>query len=169
MTSKILGVAFALAMAAGISAPVTAQTSEQAGAIPAPSATELSAFKAATRKLYDMKEKAFAEGKPDPIVNRFYAANAVSVGPEGKPYEGRAAYMANYKKVVSSYKVKVEPMHSYVNGNAGWEWANFRVAPKDPASTEKPFNFVILFLWTKVKGQWISAGDAYVVGEFPNS
>ena len=155
--------------AANTATPADVVTDMTVGAIPAPDAAELAAFKAATRKLYDFKEKAFAEGKADPLVNRFYAENATSVGPEGKPYEGRAAYKANYEKVVAAYNVKVEPIRSYVNGNAGWEWANFHVTPKDPNSKEKPFTFVILFLWTKVDGQWVSAGDAYVVGQFPKN
>ena len=138
-----------------------------AGAIPASDPVELAAFQAATRKLYDFKEKAFAEGKADPIVNRFYAENAISVGPDGKPHEGRAAFLENYKQVVVPYTVKVEPVHAFVKGDAGWEWANFRVTPKDPQSAEKPFSFAILFLWTKVGGQWVSAGDSYVLGEFP--
>ena len=150
---------------ASTAAPAEVVTDMTVGAIPAPDPAELAAFEAATRKLYDMKEKAFAEGKPDPIINRFYAENAMSVGPEGKPYEGRAAYRESYEKVVPANNVKVEPIRSYVNGNAGWEWANFHVTPKDPK--EKPFTFVILFLWTKVNGQWVSAGDAYVLGQFP--
>lgn len=154
-----------LALSCAVAAPAAA-AEPVVGAIPAPDAAELAAFKAETRKLYDMKEKAFAEGKIDPIVNRFYAENAMSVGPDGKPYAGRAAFAESYAKVVPPFKVKVEPVHSYVNGNTGWEWANFRVSPKDPNSTEKPFTFAILFLWAKVGGQWVSAGDSYVVGEF---
>ena len=170
MKLPIFAASFILAVAsAAVPTIAASQPVAEVGAVPAPKAAELSAFQAATRKLYAMKEKAFAEGRVDPIVKRFYAANAVSVGPEGKPYEGRAAYFENYQKVVPTYNVKVEPVHAYVNGNAGWEWANFRVRPKDPHSTEKPFSFVILFLWTKVKGEWVCAGDSYVVGEFPSN
>lgn len=159
--------AFAAMLLAGqmiLAAPAVATP---AVTVPAPKASELSAFKAATRALYDLKEKAFAAGDPDPIVSRFYASNATSFGPDGKPYSGEAQFLESYKKVVALYSVKVEPVESYVNGDAGWEWANFRVTPKDPNSAEKPFTFVILFLWTRVNGQWVSAGDAYTVGEFP--
>lgn len=155
------------AAALALVAPFAAQAApvETVGAIPAPDAAELAAFKAATRALYDLKEKAFAEGKAEPIVNRFYAANAVSVGPEGKPYEGRAEFLKNYQAVVPTAKVKVEPIHSYVKGDTGWEWANFHVTPHDPK--EKPFTFAILFLWSKVDGNWVAAGDFYTVGGFP--
>jgi ketosteroid isomerase-like protein len=137
------------------------------GNIPAPDARELAEFKAATRALYDLKEKAFAEGKVDPIVKRFYAENVVSVGPEGKPVLGRAALTKGYEAVVPASNVKVESINTFVKGDVGWDWANFYVTPKDPNSKEKPFSFVILFLWTKMDGKWVSAGDAYVVGSFP--
>lgn len=136
------------------------------GNIPASDPAELAQFKAATSELYDMKVKAFADGKADPIVNRFYAENAISAGPEGKPYEGRAAFTESYSKIVPLYNVKVEPLRTFVSGNAAWEWANFHVTPKDPATGE-PFTFLILFLWTKVDGQWVSAGDFYNIGSFP--
>lgn len=136
------------------------------GNIPASDPAELAEFKAATSALYDMKVKAFADGKADPIINRFYAENAISAGPEGKPYEGRDAFMESYSKIVPLYNVEVEPVRTFVSGDAGWEWANFHVTPKDPATGE-PFTFLILFLWTKVDGQWVSAGDFYNIGGFP--
>ena len=43
----------------------------------------------------------------------------------------------------------------------------FGLRSVDRNSREKPFSFVILFLWVKVDGKWVSAGDAYVVGSFP--
>jgi hypothetical protein len=51
-----------------------------------------------------------------------------------------------------------------VNGNAGWDWADFRVTPSDPKSP--PFTFAILFLWAKVDGQWMCKGDFFVNGSF---
>ena len=163
----------AIAMAcASIAAPAVAQSApplphKVMGDIPAPNPRELAAFKAATAKLYALKVEAFAKNQVAPIVERFYAKNAVSMGPEGKPEEGRAEFTASYNAVVPAHKVKVVPIHSWVSGNAGWEWANFHVAPKDPKSEEKPFTFGILFLWAKVKGDWVSAGDMFVVGGFP--
>jgi ketosteroid isomerase-like protein len=135
------------------------------GDLPAPDVKELAAFKKEIRALYDLKEKAFAEGNADPIVDRFYAANAVSVGPEGKPAIGRDAFRKEYQEVVQNHTVKVESVYSYVKGDLGWDWANFHVASKD--GKEAPFTFVILFLWAKSGGHWVSAGDAYVTGVLP--
>jgi hypothetical protein len=46
-----------------------------------------------------------------------------------------------------------------VNGDAGWDWANFYVTPDDPK--EKPFSFKILFLWERIDGEWWCKGDFY--------
>ena len=48
--------------------------------------------------------------------------------------------------------------------DAGWDWANFHVKPDEEGA--EPFTFMILFLWTKEEGEWISKGDFYVTGKF---
>ena len=53
---------------------------------------------------------------------------------------------------------------TYVNGNAGWDWANFHVVPKDPQA--EGFSFKILFLWERIDGEWWCKGDMYVLGAF---
>ena len=62
------------AMAQNLSAP--------AGTLP--SQKETDNFKRAIRKLYDLKEKAWAAGDAESIVTKFYSADAVSAG-EGDP------------------------------------------------------------------------------------
>jgi len=126
---------------------------------------EFRAFKAATRALYDLKEKNFAEGRDDDIIRRFYSKDAVSAGQAEGVLVGSAAFKASYDGVVKTANVKVFPVYTYVNGDAGWDWANFIVTPKDPK--EKPFSFAIVFLWAKENGQWVCKGDAYINGAFP--
>ncbi|MBG6120448.1 MULTISPECIES: YybH family protein [unclassified Sphingobium] len=125
---------------------------------------ELSRFKAEIKKLYDLKEQAFADGDAETIVNRFYSSDAITVGPDGKPAIGRAAFLEEYKKIVAKYNVKVESVRTYVRGDDGYDWTNFFVTSKD--GSEKPFSFIILFIWTKVDGQWVCAGDPYILGRF---
>jgi ketosteroid isomerase-like protein len=168
----ILRLLAALAMAAATTGSATAATHKPAMAVGArvghairSDPVELARFKRQIRALYEMKERAFAAGDAAAIVNRFYSRDAISVGPEGKPIMGRAEFMEDYKKVVAKYNVKVQSVRTYVKGDNGYDWANFFVTSKD--NSEKPFSFVILFLWTRVKGQWVSPGDAYVVGQFP--
>ena len=50
-----------------------------------------------------------------------------------------------------------------MNGNAGWDWADFYVTPVD--ATQPPFNLVILFLWSRENGEWICKGDFYTEGD----
>lgn len=125
---------------------------------------ELAAFKQAIRAQYDLKEKAFADGDPNPIVEQFYSEDVFSVDNEGYTHRGRAELRPLYEEVTKSSNVRIESVNTRVSGDMGWDWANFYVTPKDPA--EKPFSFKILFLWEKVGGRWWCAGDMYVLGQF---
>jgi len=167
---KLLTSALAIALAAAspaamLSAAQAAEPLPPAGALQAPDAVELAAFKKEIRALYDLKEKAFADGDAEAIVNYFYTADAVSVGPDGKPAMGRAAFLENYRPLVERYNVTVESIRTHVNGDSGWDWTNFHVTSKD--GSEPPFTFVILFLWNKIDGKWACPGDMYVVGQLP--
>ncbi len=128
---------------------------------------ELAAFKAAIRAQYDLKERAFAEDDPDLVVDGFYAADVFSVDNEGKAHSGREELRPLYEEVVPGSEVKITSVRTHVNGDLGWDWANFRVMPDDPAA--EPFSFVILFLWEKRDGQWTCVGDFYVLGELPEA
>jgi len=124
---------------------------------------ELAAFKKVIRQKYDMKEKAFAAHDPEPILTRFYAEDAVSVGVGYGIYKGRAQLRPLYEGAVKELGVKVTSRHTVVNGNAGWDWADFYVTPVD--ATQPPFNLVILFLWSRENGEWICKGDFYTEGD----
>lgn len=130
-----------------------------------PSAVDLAAFRDATGELYALKERAFAAGDPEPIVTRFYAEDATTVGPDGVVVEGRAAFRAMYTRMVQDKTVRIESWNSHVHGAVGWDWTNFHVRPNDgskPATT-----FIILFLWTRIEQGWICAGDMFLAGERP--
>ena len=92
--------------------------------------TELNAFKQAIRSKYDMKEQAFANNDPEPILERFYAEDVISTGPDGATHYGTEELRHFYEEVIGA-NVRVESFHTYVNGNAGWDWVNFHVAPAD--------------------------------------
>jgi hypothetical protein len=130
-----------------------------------PDSRDLRAFKAAIRKLYDLKERDFAEGRDDHILGRFYSRDAVSVGEGEGISTGREDFRKIYDEVTRQSTVKVQSVHTWVSGNAGWDWANFQVTPRNAA--EKPFSFAILFLWAREHGRWICKGDAYAKGAFP--
>jgi hypothetical protein len=65
---------------------------------------------------------------------------------------------------IASSSHRLSAMYTYVNGDAGWDWADFQVFPTDPKN--KPFTFAILFLWTKAHGAWVCKGDFFVNGSF---
>ena len=123
---------------------------------------QLMQFKAAIRAKYDLKEKAFAEHDAETIVTKFYTADVISVGEGEGIYVGRDQIRPLYLEVVKTNQVKVHSVYSYVNGNAGWDWADFEVLPLDPRM--QPFTFAILFLWSRESGEWMCKGDFFVNG-----
>ncbi|HKR87131.1 MAG TPA: nuclear transport factor 2 family protein [Phenylobacterium sp.] len=154
-----------LALTALAAAPAQAAPQTRVfGALPPSDPADVAEFRQQADALYRMKEKAFAASDAASVVNGFYAKDAVSFGPDGKPVIGRAEFMEEYERVVKIGFVKIEPVAHHVGKDAAWEWANFHVTPKNPQ--EKPFTFAMLFLWAKENGQWVCGGDTYAVGQF---
>ena len=136
--------------------------SAAASAVASNNSPQLSAFKKAIRAKYAMKEKAFAAHDADTIVTKFYSADVISVGEGEGVHVGREQIRPLYEEVVKDNKVKIESVYTFVNGDAGWDWADFHVYPSDGKT--KPFTFAILFLWAKVDGEWMCKGDFFVKG-----
>jgi uncharacterized protein (TIGR02246 family) len=158
----------AFVTAGPLTMPAMAQSA--ANASQGASHPELDAFKHAIRKLYDLKEKAWAAGDAESIVTKFYSADAISAG-EGDPetMAGRGQFRKAYRQYVKDVpSVRIESVRTYVNGNAGWDWANFYSEPKpDKKSMYPPSPIRIVFLWAKENGHWICKGDIFVNGRLP--
>ena len=125
---------------------------------------ELEQFMQAIRTKYDMKEQAFRDNDPEPILTRFYSEDVISTDPEGNTHVGRAALRPLYEEVIGSF-VRLESFNTFVNGDAGWDWVNFHVS-FPPEAEMDPFTFKMLFLWERIDGEWWSHGEMYVLGEF---
>jgi hypothetical protein len=128
---------------------------------------ELKAFKAEIRRLYDIKEKAFASDDADLVLNEFYSADAISAAEGSSTVEiGRQALKPIYEAGVKDIKmVRIESVHTYVNGSAGWDWVNFYLEPKPEKAAEYPKSPLrMLFLWSKENGAWVCKGDMYIQG-----
>ena len=164
MRNAIIGLSLGTWMIFGLAgAPSIAADGVPAAAAAADS-PELAAFKKVIREKYDLKERAFAAHDAETILTRFYAEDAISVGAGYGVYKGREQLRPLYVDAVKTLTVKVTSRHTELNGDAGWDWADFYVTSTDP--TQKPFNLAILFLWSKADGQWICKGDFFVEGNF---
>jgi hypothetical protein len=159
MRTLILTLCFAVSMT-GVSTIDRAAEAQ----LPATDSAALTTFKKAIRAKYDMKENAFAIHDAETIVTRFYTPDAISAGQDFGIFVGRSELRPMFAKDVNLYKVKITSVHTIVRGDAGWDWVDFGVIPVD--TKEKPFMLAMLFLWTKIDGEWMCQGDFYVNGSF---
>jgi hypothetical protein len=141
------------------SAPKSAAAAKAAASADSP---ELQAFKEAIGAKYALKERAFAAHDAETIVTKFYSADVISVGEGEGIFVGRDQIRPLYEEVVKDNTVRIDSVYTFVSGNAGWDWADFHVTP----AKGDPFTFAILFLWSKVDGEWMCKGDFFVNGSF---
>ena len=133
--------------------------------IRAEDSTELKEFKKAIRAKYDLMEKAYATDNPALIYDQFYSEDARGLAAdEPRSYKGRAQMKVMWDDVALRGEIRIESVDTYVNGDAGWDWANMYAEYHD--KTIKPFSVMYLFLWSKENGEWVCKGDMYIVGEF---
>lgn len=133
----------------------------------------LQAFKKAIRAKYDLKEKAWAARDAEGLVRGFYSPTAFAAA-EGEPgffMQGRQQFLETYKTYVAdTTRVRIESVHTHVNGNMGWDWANFYADVKPEKAKDYPPSPVrILFVWEKNNGEWFCAGDVVLLGQFKKS
>jgi len=160
MRTLILILCFAVSMTGVSTTPRAAEAQSSTSSDTA----ALTAFKKAIREKYDMKEKAFATHDAETIVTRFYTKDAISAGEGFGIFVGRSQLRPMFAEDVNLYKVKIASVHTIVRGDAGWDWVDFGVIPVD--TKEKPFMLAMLFLWTKIDGEWMCQGDFYINGSF---
>lgn len=135
-----------------------------------PQSAALKEFKRAIRAQYDLKEHAWAAQDHKALVTGFYSPSAFTAA-EGEPKffaQGRAQFLELYKTFVAdTTKVRIESVHTYVNGNMGWDWTNFYADVKPEKVKDYPPSPVrILFVWEKIGGKWVCAGDVVLLGAF---
>jgi len=123
---------------------------------------DLVAFRKAIRAKYDLKERSYAAEDAATIVNKFYAADEITLG-RNHLFIGRDALLPAYQQAVREDNVRIESVYTYVKGNAGWDWANFYVTPKDGRGQQR--TLAILFLWSKINGEWMCMGDYSAPGD----
>jgi ketosteroid isomerase-like protein len=164
LAKLVMGTVTAVAVSAAV--PAMAQVR----AAQAPTGAELAAFKRAIRAQYDLKEKAWAARDHQRLVTGFYSPQAFTAA-EGEPKfyaQGRAAFLELYKTYVAdTTKIRIESVHTHVNGNMGWDWTNFHADVKPEKVKDYPPSPVrILFVWEKINGQWVCSGDVVLLGSF---
>ena len=159
-----------MSTAAVVAASAVVPAMAQAPAAQKPTGAELAAFKKAIRAQYDLKEKAWAAQDYQRLVTGFYSPQAFTAA-EGEPKfyaQGREQFLELYKTYVAdTTQIRIESVHTYVNGNMGWDWTNFHASVKPEKVNDYPPSPVrILFIWEKIAGKWVCSGDVVLLGTF---
>ena len=167
---KVLLLGFAMAIV-GLSPAVA--SAESPRVTKQANGAELLAFKKAIRAQYDLKERLWAAQDYNALVTGFYSPQAFTAA-EGEPEfyaQGTDKFLELYKTYVAdTTKIRIESVHTYVNGNMGWDWTNFYAEVKPEKVKDYPPSQVrILFVWEKINGKWMCAGDVVLLGTFNTS
>lgn len=114
---------------------------------------EIEAFRAAIDAKYRLHERAFEDKDPEPILTRFFTPDALWEYHGYPRHEGREALRGLFEEVVQKDRVKVIPIRSWVAGDAGWDFTDYRVTPRDP--DEPGWTFRQMFYWVRIEGEWL--------------
>ena len=125
--------------------------------------SELPAFKKAIRAKYDLKEKSYATMDAETLVTRFYAEDVIANG-GGKMFVGRKEIRPAAEESVRAATVKIDSVSRFVKGDAGWDWADFHMQPRN--TKDHPTTLKILFLWARINGEWRCMGEFAEPGSF---
>jgi nitroreductase/ketosteroid isomerase-like protein len=127
--------------------------------------SQLREFRAATRALYDLEEKAYEDKDAATLVSHLYSEDAFVVSPNSTSL-GKQQILAGYQRHMDG-RAHLVSVKSYVNGNSGYDMVNFAFTPDDRA--EKPVTFKALLLWEKRHGKWICLGNMFMPGAFASA
>lgn len=126
------------------------KTSES-GEAAAPS--EMQQFTAAINAKYRLHVAAFEAGDPEPILQHFFTADALWEYHGYPRREGREQLRRLFDEVIRSDRVAVQSIRSYVNGDNGWDYADYTVTPRD--TTKSAWVFRQIFCWVRIEGEWL--------------
>ena len=116
-------------------------------------ATEMAAFRAAIDAKYALHVAAFEAGDPEPILNHFFTEDALWEYAGYPRRVGRAELRELFDAVIAKDRVAVRSIRSFVNGDCGWDYADYPVTPRDPAVA--PWVFRQMFYWVRREGDWL--------------
>lgn len=123
---------------------------------------ELAAFTAAIDRKYAEHEQAFEDRDPEPILNNFFTQDALWEYRDFPRHVGTAQLRQLFNEVIAKDRVKVSRIQAFVSGDAGWDYADYRVTPRDPANT--PWTFRQMFYWVRQDGDWkVNACIGFIV------
>lgn len=115
--------------------------------------SEFAAFRAAIDAKYAMHVQAFEDRDPEPILTRFFTADALWEYAGYPRRNGCAELRELFNAVIGVDRVAVRSIQSFVRGACGWDYADYFVNPRD--SSRAPWVFRQIFCWVREDGDWL--------------
>lgn len=125
--------------------------------------SEHEAFLGAVGEKFAIHKAAFETQNPLPIVDQFFAADAVWECHGLPRRQGRAELQMLFEEVIGTGPVDFQLLFSDVSGAVGWTFVDYPVTPTD--TSIEPWVFRCMFTWRLTDGDWkVSACLAFPVG-----
>jgi len=128
---------------------------------------ELAAFKQAIRAKTISRNRRLPRTNAETIVTKFYSADVVSVGEGEGVFIGRDAirplYSGSRQEQQGQSRVHSKPSSRAMRLGLG------RLPRVSTDGKTEPFTFAIVFLWTRVNGEWLCKGDSFGEGQLQGS
>lgn len=116
---------------------------------------EQRAFASALRLQYAMHVEALSAGDVDSLLD-FFTDDAVWMGSGLPTRVGRPQLRELFMEVAGTATVRCHSLHTYVDGNTGWDMVDYGVSPRDPSV--KPWVFRTVFQWVRREERWLCNG-----------
>lgn len=114
---------------------------------------ETAAFRKAIAIKYALHVEAFENCDPEPILTQFFTRDALWEYAGYPRQTGRQALRELFETVIHADTVTVRSIQSFVQGDAGWDYADYFVTPRDTRTP--PWVFRQIFCWVRLDGDWL--------------
>lgn len=109
------------------------------------------AFAAALRDRYADHVAALEDGDVARLMT-FFTDDVVWMGAGWPSREGKPDLRELFEQVAGTARVHCRSMCAHVDGDSGWNFVDYAVTPKNPATP--PWTFRTSFQWTRLDGEW---------------
>jgi hypothetical protein len=111
---------------------------------------------------HELMRDAFEKNNADIIGEKFFLPDAWLVGPDDATWKGTSEIVSLYKDFVGVHRWETTRERLISTGEGGV--FEFRIGTTVAASSGEKSDFKLLFVWSKLGGEWACAAQFYAAG-----